>query len=158
MKLILSITSVMVLLVVFTSGCKKDNSQDVNYTTLENAQKNAKTALTLSQSYNDTLIMIYDTAQMHKGNRFCLRYDSLYHHSDSMFSMHYKLFGDEMYRNGVMMPGYTSGGGMMGGGMMVGGMMDTSRWHQDTAMMNGYYSTMQHLHLNHQPYHNGIHN
>ena len=158
-NIIFSLVITLVVAVFGLSSCNKDDktNSSVNYTVLDSEKANTKAALSLSQSFNDTLIMVYDTAKMHKNNAYCIKYDKLYHKNDSMFKAHYNMFGDEMYKNGVMMHGYTPGS-MMGGGMMNGGMMDTARIHSDTTMMNGYYNNMMQLRSKHQPYHNGIYN
>jgi hypothetical protein len=75
-----------------------------------------------------------------------------------MFSVHYSLSGDEMYKNGMMMPNYTPSNDMMQGGMMENGMMNMHRLMGDIAVVNGYYRNMHQLWNNHQPYHNGIYN
>jgi hypothetical protein len=151
--LVLSITSLFML---FTS-CMKDNN-GVNFTVLDNEKNQIKSALDLSQAYNDTLIIVYDTALMHRNNKYCIKYDKLYHKNDSMFNMHYTQFGNEMYKDGMMMSNYNPSGGMMQGGMMNYGSNDKNRMMGDTAMVGGYYRNMNQLHSKHATYHNGIYN
>ena len=75
-----------------------------------------------------------------------------------MFTKHYSMFGDEMYKNGFMMNHYTPGMGMMKGGMMGSGSNDYKQMMGDTATVGGYYRDMHKLHTEHQVYHNGIYN
>ena len=142
---------------ILTMSCNKDGQTDADYTAINNDISNTKADLLLSQSYNDTLTMVYDTAKVHKNNTECIKYDKLYHKSDSMFTIHYTMFGDEMYKDGIMMKGYTPGS-MMGGGMMNTGMMDMHQIQGDTVMMNGYYNSMQQLRSKHQVLDQGIYN
>lgn len=153
-SLILACVSVSLILII---SCKKDGQTGTDYTAVNNEINNTKTDLSLSKSYNDTLTMVYDTAKVHKNNTECIKYDKLYHKSDSMFTVHYTMFGDEMYKDGIMMKGYTPGS-MMGGGMMNTGMMDMHQIQGDTAMMNGYYNSMQQLRTKHQVLDQGIYN
>jgi hypothetical protein len=152
-RFFLSIVAIFILFV----GCDKDKN-NVDYSVVDSEKAQIKSALEVSQAYNDTLIMVYDTAIMHKNNRYCIKYDTMYHRNDSMFSMHYIMFGDEMYKNGMMMSNYTPSGGMMQGGMMNSGTMDMNRMMGDTATVAGYYRNMQQLHSKHASYHNGIYN
>jgi outer membrane lipoprotein-sorting protein len=149
--------SAIVILQILLAGCMKDNN-NVDYTVIDSEKTNIKSALDLSLAYNDTLIMVYDTAKVHKNNRYCIKYDTLYHKNDSMFKMHYTMFGDEMYKNGMMMNNYTPSGGMMQGGMMNSGNMDMNRMMADTTIVDGYYRNMSQLHSKHSTYHNGIYN
>jgi hypothetical protein len=154
-NIILGLGITILGMMISVSGCKKDNNRNVDYSTIDLEKSNTKSALILSEAYSDTLKMYYDTAKIRKNNAYCIKYDKLYHKNDSMFSVHYNTFGDEMYKNGIMMTGYAQGG-MMNGGMMNGGMMDTQRLHGDTAMMNGYYKNILQLRTKHQPFHTGI--
>lgn len=144
-------------LLIWVTNCKKDSQTGANFAVINNDISSSKTALSLSQLYNDTLIMYLDTAKIPKNNVNCIMYDKLYHKSDSLFTANYSMFGNEMYKDGIMMKGYTPGG-MMGGGMMNTGMMDMQQIQSDTAMMDGYYSTMVQLHSKHQYFHNSIYN
>ena len=87
-NVIFSLIIIIVAMMISFVGCKKDSQTSVDYTTIDTEQSNAKSALVLSQSYNDTLGMVYDTAKTHKNNALCIKYDKLYHKNDSMFSMH----------------------------------------------------------------------
>ncbi|HEY4789084.1 MAG TPA: hypothetical protein VIH57_23710 [Bacteroidales bacterium] len=147
----------LLTLMVFVTNCKKDNQTNADYAAINTNISDSKTALSLSQSYNDTLITYFDTAKVHKNNVNCIKYDKLYHKSDSMFTAHYNMFGGEMYQDDIMMKGYTPGS-MMGGGTTNTGMMDMHQIQGDTAMMNGYYNSMIQLHNKHQSYHNSIYN
>jgi outer membrane lipoprotein-sorting protein len=143
--------------IMLITGCTKDNN-NVDYSVIDGEKTKIKSALDLSQAYNDTLIMVYDTAKVHKNNRYCIKYDTLYHKNDSMFRMHYTMFGDEMYKNGMMMSNYSPSGSMMQGGMMNSGSMDMNRMMGDTATVGGYYRNMHQLNTKHLTYHNGIYN
>ena len=144
-----------VLILSFT-GCSKDNNADNSIINNETAQ--VKSALLLSTAYGDTLKMVYDTAKITRYNKYCIKYDKLYHKNDSMFAVHYHMFGDEMYKNGMMMSNYSPSTGMMQGGMMNSGTMDLKLMMGDTATVGGYYRNMHQLNIKHQPYHNGIYN
>jgi hypothetical protein len=151
--LVLSIATMLILL----AGCMKgQNSAD--YSVVDNEKAQIKSASELSQAYNDTLIMVYDTAIMHKNNKYCIKYDTIYHKNDSIFNMHYIIFCDEMYKNGMMMSNYSPSGSMMQGGMMNSGTMDKNRMMNDTSIVGGYYRDMHQLHSKHATYHNSIYN
>lgn len=153
MNLVLSVVAMLILFI----GCQKDKSS-ANYTVLDTEKSNVKSALDHSQAYNDTLILVYDTAKIHKNNKYCMHYDSLYHKNDSLFGTHYNMFCDEIYKNGMMMSNYSPSASMMQGGMMNGGTMDRNKMMSDTAIVGGYYRNMQQLHTKHATYHNGIYN
>jgi hypothetical protein len=156
MKTIKNLVLNTLVLVLFFAGCSKDNNADNSIINNETVQ--VKSALLLSTVYSDTLKMVFDTAKIQKLNKYCIKYDKLYHKNDSMFTVHYKMFGDEMYKNGMMMSNYTPSGGMMQGGMMNSGTMDVKLMMSDTAIVGGYYRNMHQLNIKHQPYHNGIYN
>ena len=153
MKNIIGFALVIVAMLLVFYSCAKDKS-NADYTVVDAEKVQIKSALSLSQAYNDTLIMVYDTAKMHKNNKYCIKYDTLYHKNDSMFNMHY----DEMYKNGMMMSNYSASSGMMQGGMMNSGSMDKNRMMGDTATVGGYYRNMHQLHSKHATYHNSIYN
>jgi hypothetical protein len=144
------------LFALFTSCMKDSNSAD--YSAVDSEKNNIKSDFELSQAYNDTLIMVYDTAKIHKYNEYCIKYDTLYHKKDSIFSMHYIMFGDEMYKNGIMMSNYSPSGSMMQGGMMNDGSLDKNHMMDDTSTVGSYYRNMHKLHIKHMTYHNGIYN
>lgn len=145
------------IMLMLTTGCMK-NKNGPDYSVLDGEKSKTSDALKLSQSFNDTLKMVYDTAKVHKGNQYCIKYDKLYHQGDSMFKVHYSLMGDEIYRNGMMMQNYSPSNSMMQGGMMNNGSMDKNRMMGDTAIVDGYYRNMHQLRNIHQPYHSGIFN
>ncbi len=151
-----NIIGVLVLMVILSS-CSKD-STSTDYTLVDAEKANLKSTLTLSNAFNDTLIMVYDTVKIQKNNHFCLKYDSLYHKNDSLFNVHYMMFGNEMYKNGMMMSNFSPSNSMMQGGMMGSSNMDATRMMNDTTIVGGYYRTMHQLHTQHIVYHNGIHN
>ncbi len=157
-KQILGLVIIVIVMMIGLSACTTDSSGKVNLSVINAEQSNTKTALDKSKVYNDSLVMAYNLATVKKNNVTCIKYDKLYHHNDSLFTNHYNMFGDEMYKGGFMMNNYNSGSMMGNGGMMgSGGMMD-DELRGDTTMMNGYYNTMHQLRLNHQTYHNGIYN
>lgn len=156
MKKINNITLGVLVLILYFAGCTKDNKAD--YSTINNEKAQLKGAFVLSQAYSDTLKMVFDTAKIQKYNKFCIKYDKLYHKNDSMFTSHYTMFGDEMYKNGMMMSNYSPSTGMMQGGMMNSGTMDLKLMMGDTATVGGYYRNMHQLNIKHQPYHNGLYN
>lgn len=144
------------MLVIFTSCEKDSNSSD---SSAINAEKDKIiNAYELSVAFNDTLITVYNTTANPYHNPGCLKYDEMFHHSDSLFKVHYALFCDEMYKNKVMMPDYTPSNSMMQGGMMGTGMMDMMELRADTSEVNGYYTNMHKLMNSHIPYHSGIYN
>lgn len=143
-------------LFVLLSSCTKDNS-NVSYAQLDAEKAKLQSSFTLTKAYNDTLKMVYDTVKVHSNNLYCIKYDKLYHKNDSMFTVHYGMFGGEMYKNGIMMSNYTPGDGMMQGGMMNTS-MDKARMMSDTATVGQYYRNMHTMRIQHQTYHNGIYN
>lgn len=152
----------IITLLLLAVSCKKDNNS-ADYSVIDGEKAKIKNALDLSQAFNDTLKMVYDTAKVHKNNRYCIKYDTLFHQSDSMFMVHYSLFGDEMYKNGIMMQNYSPTnrmmqGGMMQGGVMNSGSMDMNRMMGDTVTVDGYYRSMYQLIEKHQLYDKGIYN
>ena len=158
MKNILPALGVIIItMTISLSGCRKENNNNNDSSLINNEKTNTKNALVLSQTYNNALKMYYDTARIRKNNVYCIKYDKLFHKNDSVFKVQYNMFGDKMYKNGIMMNGYTRGG-MMNGTILNSGMMDSQTLQGDSAMMNGYYKSMQLLRTNHQQYHNGIYN
>jgi|ERR1035437_6596879 hypothetical protein len=149
-------TTVFTLLLLL-SGCTNGNSI-ANSAQISSEKTKTGSALVLAQAYNDTLKMVYDTVKVHKNNSYCIKYDKLYHKNDSMFTVHYHMFGDEMYKNGIMMNNYTPGSGMMQGSMMNNGSTGYYQMMSDTATVGSYYRNMMKLHVQHQTYHNGIYN
>lgn len=147
------LTAVLVL-----SSCTNDKSS-VDYAQVDAEKAKLSTSLALTKAYNDTLKMVYDTVNVHKNNANCLKYDKLYHKNDSLFSMHYNMFSDMMYTNGIMMNNYMPASGMMQNDMgMMDASMDMTRMMGDTATVGGYYRNMNAIHLQHQTYHNNIYN
>jgi hypothetical protein len=152
---LIGISAMLILL----ASCKKDDSttsQKADYSTINKEKANTQSSLKLSTAYNDTLIMYYDTTKVKKNNVYCVKYDKLYHKQDSLFTMHYGMFGDEMYKNGMMMNGYSPSSMMGSKGMMNNNMMDTLK--RDTSIVNACFSQMKTLRAKHLVYHNGIYN
>jgi hypothetical protein len=145
----------LVVATMFLTSCDKNNSK-VDYSVIDGEKVNIQSALELSQAYNDTLIRVNDTVKIPGHNHYCMKYDTLYHKNDSMFNMHYNMFGDEMYKNGMMMSNYSPSTGMMHGGMMNSGKMGMNHMMNDTAIVGDYYRKMHQLHSMHQTYHLGI--
>ena len=135
-----------------TSNSNVDNAQ------FDSDKSKVQSSLSLTGAYNDTLKMVYDTAKVHHNNLLCIKYDKLYHKTDSMFTIHYNMFGDDMYKNGIMMQNYTPGDGMMQGGKMMSGSTGYNQMMSDTALVGGYFRNMTKLHSQHMIYHNGIYN
>jgi len=145
---------VLTLLLVFT-GCTTNN---VDNARIDAEKAQVQSSLTLTSAYSDTLKMVYDTVKVHHNNLYCIKYDKLYHKNDSMFTIHYNMFGDEMIKNGIMMQNYTSGSGMMQSSMKKNGSTGYYQMMNDTATVGGYYRNMMKLHSQHQSNHNGIYN
>jgi len=156
MKKINNLVLSFLILVLFFAGCAKDNKAD--YSVIDAEKIQTKSALLLSTAYSDTLKMVFDTAKIQRNNPYCIKYDKLYHKNDSLFTVHYQMFGDEMYQNGMMMSNYSPSTGMMQGGMMNSGTLDLKLMMGDTATIGGYYRNMHQLNSKHQPYHSGIYN
>jgi hypothetical protein len=151
--LLLGISSFLML----TISCEKDNNS-ANYSVINSEKDKIINAYELSQAFSDTLKTVYDAAPIPYYNSGCIKYDTLYHNSDSLFRVHYALFCDEMYKNNIMMPYYIPSNGMMQGGMMGSGSMGMQELRGDTSEVNGYYRNMHNLRASHQMYHNGIYN
>src|SRR5665647_733300 len=152
MKKINNLVLSILVLVLYFSGCTKDNKAD--YSAIDAEKTQTKSALLFSTAYSDTLKMVFDTAKITRYNKYCIKYDKLYHKNDSMFTVHYNMFGDEIYKNGMMMSNYSPSAGMMQ--MMNSGIIDLNLMMGDTATVGGYYRNMHQLNIKHQPYHNGI--
>jgi hypothetical protein len=147
----------IVTIVLLQQSCKKDSSNTTaEYTAINTEKANTETSLKLSTAYNDTLKMYFDTVTVKKNNVYCVKYDKLYHKNDSLFTVHYGMFGDEMYKNGMMMNNYSPSTMMGSKGMMNNSMMDTLR--KDTSFVNTCYSQMKSLRTKHQMYHTAIYN
>src|ERR1035437_281045 len=148
---------VFVLLMFFTA-CTNDKSS-VDYAQIDAEKAKVNSSLVLAKAYNDTLIMVYDTVKVHKNNGYCLKYDKLYHKNDSLFTMHYNMFGSMMYDNGIMMNNYSQTGSMMqGGGMMNSDSKYYNAMMADTTTVGGYYRAMCVTRATHLTYHNAIYN
>jgi hypothetical protein len=148
MKTILSISSLMILLTLFTSSCKKDSDQNLLNDDLK------KTEAQLLQSYqvaksNDDLLKIHVTSGGHFTNPDTMMEDSLYHLNDSLCNVYYLSFCKEMMDGDNMM-----GGNMMGGNTMHGsGMMGTHTYMGDTAIVNQCYRNLNTIRLAHSAHH-----
>jgi hypothetical protein len=152
MKTILSITSVMILLVVFTSGCKKDSSnQDVLNANLKSTETRLVQSYQLAKT-NDDLLKIHVTSGGHFTDPNTMMEDSLYHKNDSLCNQYYLTYCKDMIDGDNMM-----GGNMMGGNSMMhgSGMMATHNYMGgDTTAVNQCYrnlNTMRHGHSAHHP-------
>ena len=144
-------------LVLLLSACD-NNSVDYSQITAEKAK--VSSSFVLTKAYSDSLKTVYDTVKVRKNNVYCLKYDKLYHKNDSLFTMHYNMFGSMMYDNGIMMSNYTAGNGMMQGGTTM--MTSSSKYYNtmmtDTATVGGYYRAMCLTRAAHLTYHNAIYN
>ena len=150
MKTILSITSVMILLVVFTSGCKKDSSnQDVLNANLKSTETQFLQSFQVAKT-NDDLLKIHVTSGGQFTDPNTMMEDSLYHMNDSLCKQYYLKYCKDMMDGDKMM-----GGNMMGGNTMHGSsMMGTHTYMGDTTMMNQSYrnlNTMRQAHSGHHP-------
>jgi len=150
MKTILSITSVMILLVVFTSGCKKDSSnQDVLNANLKSTETQFLQSFQVAKT-NDDLLKIHVTSGGQFTDPNTMMEDSLYHMNDSLCNQYYLKYCKDMMDGDKMM-----GGNMMGGNTMHGSsMMGTHTYMGDTTMMNQSYrnlNTMRQAHSGHHP-------
>lgn len=147
----------VIMLVLAFTDCKTDVSS-VAYAQIDTEKAKVQSSYSLTKAYNDTLKMVYDTVKVHKNNAYCLKYDRLYHKNDSLFTMHYNMFGDMMYQKGIMMNNYTPSTGMMGGMGMMDANIDIARMMADTTAVGGYYRNMHTIQTQHQTYHTGIYN
>ena len=149
----LIITGIIALLTLLV-GCNKDQSGSIDFASINNEKTQIADAYNLSKAFNDTLGMIYDTVAVRFYNPYCLKYDSLFHQGDSMFMVHYSMFGDKMYENGIMMNGYKPSGSMMNGGMMMNydHIHDMERLMKDTAEVDEYYRYMLQERIKNQTY------
>jgi len=134
-------------------------NNNVDFSQIDAEKAKVSSSLLLTKAYNDTLKMVCDTVKVQKNNAYCIKYDKLYHKNDSLFTMHYNMFGSLMYDNGIMMNNYTPADGMMqGGSMMNSGSKNYNTMMADTAAIGGYYRTMCVIRATHQTYHNVIYN
>lgn len=148
------ISIVFLSVTIFFIACDTDN---VDYAQINFEKSKINESLLLTKSYNDSLKLVYDTAKTKLNNALCLKYDKLYHYNDSMFTVHYTMFGDMMYGYGMRMNNYTPNAGMMQNGMgMMNRNMDMTRIMGDTATVGGHYRMMNIIHNQHQITHNGI--
>jgi hypothetical protein len=149
MKTILSITSFLFLLAFFTSGCKKDSSQNELNANLK------KTEALVQQSYqvaktNDDLLKLHVAAGGHFTDPNTMMEDSIYHLNDSLCNAYYLSFCKDMMNGDNMM-----GGNMMGGNSMMhgSGMMATHNFMGDTAIVNICYRNLKTIRLAHSAHH-----
>ena len=142
-------------LILFLSACDKTD----DYSKIDAEKAKVSSSLALTKAYNDTLKTVYDTVKVKKNNVYCLKYDKLYHKNDSLFTMHYNMFGSMIYDNGIMMSNYSVGGNMMqGGNMMNSDSKNYNTMMSDTAIVGGYYRAMCVTRAAHLTYHNSIYN
>jgi hypothetical protein len=149
MKTILSITSVLILLVLFTTSCKKDSSnQDVLNANLKNSETQLLQSYQVAKT-NDDLLKIHVTAGGHFTDPNTMMEDSLYHKNDSLCNQFYLTYCKDMMDGDNMM-----GGNMMGGNTMHGsGMMTTHTYMGDTALVNQCYRNLNNMRLGHSAHH-----
>jgi len=143
-------------IIFWLSGCNKIISINTDKPVIDAEISNAKTAMDLSHLYNDTLITNYETLTIHKNNLSLIKYDKLYHNWDSIFNAQHHLFGNELYKYGKQMIGFTPV--IVTGKLTYSDGMTTDELIQDTIVMHVYYADMQQLQLIHQHYHNSIYN
>ncbi len=149
MKTILSITSVMILLVLFTFGCKKDSSdQDVLNSNLKNTETQVIQRYQVAKT-NDDLLKIHVNASGNFTDPNTMMEDSLYHLNDSLCNQFYLTYCKEMMDGDNMMSG-----NMMGGNTMHGsGMMTTHTYMGDTTVVNQYYRNLNTMRIGHSAHH-----
>jgi len=149
MKTILSITSLMILVALFTSGCKKDSSnQDVLNTNLKTTEAQVQQSYQVAKT-NDDLLKIHVTAGGHFTDPETMMEDSLYHKNDSLCNQFYLTYCKDMMDGDNMM-----GGNMMGGNTMHGsGMMATHIYMGDTSIVNQCYRNLNLMRSGHSMHH-----
>ena len=149
MKTILSLTSLMILIALFTSSCKKDSSnQDVLNSNLKTIETQTLQSYQVAKT-NDDLLKIHVTAGGHFTDPNTMMEDSLYHKNDSLCNQYYLSYCKNMYDGDNMM-----GSNMMGGNTMHGsGMMGTHTFMGDTSMMNQSYRNLNTMRLGHSAHH-----
>ena len=159
-KTILSITSLMVILALFISSCKKDSSnQDVLNANLKQTEAQVQQTYAVAKT-NDDLLKIHVTAGGHFTDPGTMMEDSLYHLNDSLCNKYYLSFckdmmdGDNMMGGNMMGSNNMMGGNNTGGNTMHGsGMMATHTYMGDTAMMNQSYRNLNTMRLGHSAHH-----
>lgn len=151
MKTILSITSLMFLLAIFTTSCKKDSSnQDLLNANLKSTEKQLLQSYQVAKT-NDDLLKIHVTAGGHYTDPNAMMEDSLYHLNDSLCSQYYLTYCKDMMDGDNMM-----GGNMMGGNNMMhgSGMMATHNYMGgDTTAVNQCYRNLNTTRLEHANHH-----
>jgi hypothetical protein len=149
MKTILSISSIMLLFVLFATSCKKDtNSQDTLNANLKQTETQVQQSLATAKT-NDDLLKIHVTSDGNFTDPNTMMEDSLYHLNDSLCNKYYLTFCKDMMDGDNMM-----GGNMMGGNTMHGsGMMATHTYMGDTAIMNQSYRSLNTMRLGHSAHH-----
>jgi hypothetical protein len=149
MKTILSVTSLMVLLALFTASCKKDSSnQDVLNANLKTTEAQLQQSYSVAKT-NDDLLKIHVTTGGHFTDPSTMMEDSLYHKNDSLCNQFYLTYCKDMMDGDNMM-----GGNMMGGNTMHGsGMMATHTYMGDTAIVNQCYRNLNTMRLGHSAHH-----
>jgi hypothetical protein len=141
---IISITSLMILLALFTSGCKKDSSNQYAFNAnLKSTEAQVQQSYSVAKT-NDDLLKIHVTAGGHFTDPVMLMEDSLYHLNDSLCKKFYLLYCKNMY----------DGDNMMGGNMMGGnGMMANHTYMGDTAIVNLCFRNLNTMRLGHPAHH-----
>jgi len=148
MKTILSITSLMVLLSLFTSSCKKESNQDVLNANLKTTEAQLQQSYSVAKT-NDDLLKIHVTSGGHFTDPNTMMEDSLYHRNDSLCNQYYLTYCKDMMDGDNMM-----GGNMMGGNTMHGsGMMATHTYMGDTAIVNQCYRNLNSMRIAHPAHH-----
>ena len=149
MKTILSVTSLMLLLALFNSGCKKDSSsQDLLNASLKTTEAQLQQSYSVVKT-NDDLLKIHVTTGGHFTDPNTMMEDSLYHKNDSLCNQFYLTYCKDMMDGDNMM-----GGNMMGGNSMHGsGMMATHSYMGDTSVVNQCYRNLTALRQGHAAHH-----
>jgi len=151
MKTIISITSLMLLLAIFNTSCKKDSSnQDLLNANLKSTETQLLQSYQVAKT-NDDLLKIHVTAGGHFTDPNTMMEDSLYHLNDSLCNQYYLTYCKDMMDGDNMM-----GGNMMGGNTMMhgSGMMATHNYMSgDTTAVNQCYRNLNAIRLSHSVHH-----
>ncbi len=149
MKTILSITSGLILITLFTFGCKKDSSnQELLTSQLQSTEKHLQQSYQIAKT-NDDLLKVQVTAGGHFTDINAMMEDSLYHRNDSLCNAYYLTYCKDIMDGDNMM-----GGSMIGGNTMHGsGMMATHTFIGDTAIVNQCFRNLNTIHQAHSTHH-----
>ncbi len=175
----------LLALVISFAGCNKDADNTVKSDPLLGSESYLKIEYNQALQYNTILVDRFNTPGMTWNDPVCKMNDSLYHISDTAFTMHMKGYYLQMMTNAGMGSNGMMTGGMMGnggsGGMMcnmdsvimrMNGMMNMTTFKMDSMMflqtqycprmgnlnntVHGYLNSMQAMRKVHQALHKHI--